>query len=88
MWISFGPYSLLSNSFQTKASKEYLIGDIYYSHPIQLGYPPAFEKNPLNNINGRNIRGPTMDAVSAWLKILEIKKPREEAEIAKRNRIA
>lgn len=68
----------LSNSFLTKASKVYLIGEIYYNQVTQFGRVPTLVKNPPNIKMGKRNKGETIEAVSWCSNILEMKYPREE----------
>jgi hypothetical protein len=80
------PNTFPSNSFLTRASKVYLIGDRYWSHVTQPGYDYAFAKNPPNNKKGITTIGATIDAVSALEKMLERKYPKAAEAKLKRNK--
>lgn len=73
MSIGLGTTSRPSNSFQTKASKAYLIGDKYCSQPYQAGKEPELARKPPNMFMGIMTKPDSIEAVSDLSNRLENK---------------
>jgi hypothetical protein len=69
--LGIGEVSLSLNSFLTKASKEYLMGETYCNQVIQSGYVLTFVKSPPKRIIGSMTIGERLTAASVFVNILE-----------------
>ena len=74
-----GRRSDLSNSFLTKNSKMYLIGEKYSIHLVQIIIVEELVVNPENNKNGKKNNGESSNASVLFAMIVPSIKPNIEA---------
>jgi hypothetical protein len=66
-------FGSLANSFESRASAQYFIGEIYYIQLSQASCALLFDTSPPNRMNGKTIKGAIDYATTSSSKLAEIK---------------